>query len=238
MGLRIDTSKMRRELDNKKAKIRADVFKPELKTYARKVLQSAMKATPTRNLAKITRAQTNQYAHRINYIPSFHELCDPSLIVKEDGSAWLYLNGVWYAASYRKLPDEAQAAYNELMSERERRMETPMEAFITGRAQARFLYRRSWYEVGMSIGIQMTATSNVKDSQSRRKPEEQPPQGYGQWRGGKRVLSIVIYNPFLETESKHKPFSGKAILASASSLHFAEFRGEIAAKMKRLLLTA
>lgn len=115
-------------------------------------------------------------------------------------------------------------------------METEEAAFIEHRAQARFLYKRSWYEVGQSVGIDVPCSQQVKDSRTRRKPPQNPPRGYAQRRGGKGVYSIVVYNPFLEEESAYKPFSGKAILAQAMQKHEAQFNEKIAKRQTSIIL--
>lgn len=218
--------------------VKASVFEPDVSAFLKKSLTTAIQLTPARNLSTIKRAQKKQYAHRINYIPSFHELIDPTLIVKQDGDQWLYAGGKWYRPDQWKLPDDVWTVYSELSEERDRRLETEEQAFIANRAQARFLYKKSWWEVGQSVGIDVPCSQQVKVAHTRRKPPIAPPKGYAQRRGGKGIYSIVVYNPFLEEESAYKPFSGKAILAQAMQKHKSDFDDKVAKRQTRLIIDA
>jgi len=235
MALRIDTRQLRKTLEDKRRKVKASAFRGELETFAAKVLTTAMKITPVRSVSAIRTAQSKQYDHRINYIPSYHTLENPTLIVNEEGEHWLYLDDKWYAVSYRDLPPEAEAVLGDLENERSRRMGKPRAQFIEERAQARFLYRRVWFEVAKSIGVTVPVSANVQAAHSRHDPKKAPPKGYGQWRGGKTVLSISVYVPSLETPSRYKNFTGREILAKAISIHKAEFTRDVSKKLASLI---
>lgn len=105
-------------------------------------------------------------------------------------------------------------------------------AFLGSRAPARFLYRASWGQCARSLGLYINESSDVLSSHTRRNPEEQPPQGYGQVRGGKNVISVVIYNPFLEIPSRYKPFSGRQIMADALAKHRPNFVRKVQSRMR------
>lgn len=220
-GFRIDSTNLRRRLARGSAKLRADSMRAQLMEFARKVLTTAAQITPVRDAQLIRKNQETQYDHRINYIPSYHTLENPSLIVNQAGEHWIYAEGKWYRGDWH-LPDEVYGAYQDLLSERERRMKTNRQAFANSRSRARYLYKRSWAQVGESLGLQIPV-GDASKAESRRQPPKQPPRGYGQVRGGKDVLSLDIRNPFLETESRYKSFTGRAILATAMNRHRAEF---------------
>lgn len=235
-GLRINLRDFRQQFERRLMRVTADAFRPEVARFAKRTLQTAIELTPVRPLATIQKAQRKQYANRIGHIPSVHTLEDPTLVVKPDGVHWLYANGQWWAASYRHLPDEIAGIYQELLSEHERRANTSESEFVAERAQARFLYQRTWYQVGSSLGINITgAGADVRNARSRHNPPKDPPRAYGQWRGGKYALSISIQNPLLEQESRYKPFSGKAILAKAVAINKPSFDSEYAAKLERMM---
>lgn len=234
-GLRFDLRAMQKAYERKFSKVQAGAFRTEVARFTKRVLQTSIRLTPVRSLATITAAQRRQYANRINYITSVHELIDPTLIVK-DGIEWLYANGRWWAATYRHLPDEIETIHQELLAERDRRLQTSEGDFIAARAQARFLYQRSWWQAGQSLGINVTGVApEVIASHSRHNPPQDPPKAYGQWRGGKYVISVVIQNPFLEQDSEYKPFSGKAILAQATQIEQPAFMAEVESKLARLI---
>ena len=237
MGLRLDVRKLAQEFERKRSRITASAFRPELKKFAANALTSAMNETPSRSLGKIQAAQTKQYHNRVSYIPSVHSLEDPTLIVNDAGEHWLFAGGKWYPASYRTLPAEIDAILSELETERDRRLSTPMGSFIAERAQARFLYKRAWFEAGQSLGIQLPAGSDITQSHSRHNPPRQPPKGYGQWRGGKNVISVVVFLPLLERPSRYIEFSAKDILAKATAAHYPDFAAEVAVKLNRLLVS-
>lgn len=232
-GFRIDTRKLAVKLRAAKDKIRADLFRPEVMQFVRVTLNDCVRTTPARNAQLIQSAQHRQYTHRVNYIPSFHTVEDPALIVS-DGKEWLHVGGKWYNASHR-LPAPVFAAYAMLRAERERRLETSRQNFIKDRMQARFLYRKSWWQVGNSLGLHVTAPGNVTQSLTRRKPAEQPPRGYAQERGGKRVYSVVIYNPFLDTGSEYKDFDAESVLLPAIERHRPVFNRAVEKHLQRAL---
>lgn len=232
-GLRIDTKRLNRLIEEKK-RVRADEFRAELQRFAKRTLESAMKATPVRAASVIRDNQKRQYHNRVSYIPSVHTIEDPTLIVKPDAH-WLYAGGKWYAATYRHIPDDIQAIYDQLLTEHFRRLATPEGAFITERMQARYLYRKSWWQVAQSLGIEVKGGPQITTAHSRHNPRKEPPRAFGQWHGGKDVLSISVQNKFLEIESRYKPFSGKAILAGAINLHQARFLSDVEKKLNKLV---
>lgn len=237
MALKIDIRRLAKKIQNNLKGVTADTFRPELQRYAKRTLETAVKLTPQRNLSLIKRAQQKQYESRINYIPSIHDLVDPTLIVRDD-VYWLYADGKWWPASYRNLPAEIDAVLQDLVQERERRMETSVSEFVNERAQARFLYRKSWWQVSTSIGTPISVASEMKDSHSRpyHIPSGEPPRAYGQWRGGKHVLSVVVYNPLLMRPTKYfRTINGKQILAEASAANYPRFMGEVTAKLGKIL---
>lgn len=229
--------------------VRAKQFEPDVKTFLKRSLTTAITLTPARNLNTITAAQRKQYAHRINYIPSYHTLEDPTLIVKDDDSQWLYRGGKWYRPDIWQLPDDAWIDYEALNSERERRMQTSQSEFIEVRGRARFLFRKSWWEIGASAGVSVACPAEVRNAQTRRrKPPLNPPKGYAQSRGGKDVYSIVVRNPFLAQVSggghtplateQYKPFDGQQIIGRAMDQHRAAFEKDVAKRSKSLILGA
>ncbi len=238
-GLRLDTAigKLQKRLSKLKETVRADAFRPELKLFAERTLTDCIRATPVRDESKIQRAQEIQYRHRINYIPSVHELADPSLIVNDQGNAWVFYAGKWYNAEWR-LPAEVFAAFEELNQERERRLETAQGEFIEERKQARFLYQKSWFQVAQSLGISIPAGSHILISHSRHEPKKESPKGYGQWRGGGVALSIVVYNSLLNEETRYWIGNGKQILAQAMAKNRARFYKDVEDKTKRMISVA
>ncbi len=239
-GLRLDIRKFTKGIQSRLGKIKANDFRPELSRHVSRTLKSAISLTPQRNLSVIRRNQAFQYDARVNYIPSVHELIDPTLIVKDE-VYWLYANGKWWAASYRELPDEIETILSNLMTERERREQTSVSEFVSERAQARFLYRKSWWQVAQSVGVPITVASEIQNAHSRpyHDPGTDPKRGYGQWRGGKHVLSVAIWNPLLSSPTKYfHEKSGKEILAQAAKLNYPAFMGEVSAKLNRILLHA
>jgi hypothetical protein len=230
-GFRLDTTKLRRKLVSL-GRIRADDFKPELSDFTRKSLATASRMTPVRDYALIKRNQNRQYNHRINYIPSYHEVVNPSLRV-HNGKHWLFCDGKWLLANEWKLSDRQWGAYQSLLAERQRRMQTARAPFIAERAQARFLYRKSWSQVAESLGLRIATAGNVESAHSRHEPPKAPARGYGQWRGGDKVLSVDIRNPFLEQESAYKPFSGREIIGAAMREHESGFKRKFQASLRR-----
>lgn len=233
-GLRIDTTQARRKFAALK-QITADRFRPELEDFTRKSIKTAIRETPVRNYALIKGNQLKQYRMRINYIPSAHELINPSLRVR-DGKHWLFCDGKWLVANEgRRLSNRQWSAYQALLAERSRRMVKPRSEFVAERAQARFLYRKSWLQVGQSLGLDIPAADGVRNAETRHEPPVAPPRGFGQWRGGKRVLSVAIYNPLLEAPSRYKPFSGKEIIGAAMEHHEPNFKRRFHNRLKRIV---
>lgn len=230
-------SQIKRRLDKLKGAMTAQNFKPELERFAARTLATCIESTPVRELALIERNQRKQYERRINYIPSYHTLEDPSLIVNERDEEWIYAYGKWYNAEW-KLRDEIWAAYMQLSQERERRMRTAQSDFVTNRAQARWLYRKSWWQVVQSLGLALSVAAAIIDSRSRKKPAKEPHKAYGQWRGGKTALSVVIINPFLDIATKYWKGNGKNILAQSVAKHRARFQKECNDKIKRAISNA
>lgn len=227
--------------------IRAKQFEPEVKTFLKRSLTTAIQLTPARNLNTITASQKKQYEHRVNYIPSYHTLEDPTLIVKEDDTRWLYRQGKWYRPDIWNLPSDVWSDYTMLNNERERRLETSQSDFIAARGQARFLFRKSWWEIGQSAGVSVACPSEVRNALTRRrKPPLNPPRGYAQERGGKDVYSIVVRNPFLDQTSSgghtplatelYKPFDGQQIIETAMAKHRPAFEKDVAKRTKSYIL--
>lgn len=221
----------------------AHAFSPEVRTFLKRTLTTAIQLTPARPLGLIKKAQRKQYSNRVSYIPSIHELNDPTLIVKENGDQWLYHRSKWYRPDLWSIPDEAYSVYLELVRERDRRLETKREDFIAFRAQARFLYKKSWYDIGQSVGLDIPCAAPVKSATSRRTKsqlqnghKQNPPKGYAQERGGKGIYSIVVYNPFLQEQTTYWQLSGKAILAQAMQKHQDMFNNEVAEKQTKAIL--
>ncbi len=240
-GFRVKTP-LTRLLKSLGAGVRAEAFSPEVKQFLKQSLTTAIQSTPARSLSVIKKAQKKQYLNRVNYIPSFHELQDPTLISKPDGD-WLFCGGKWYRPNLWHLPDHAWSAYEDLLHEKLRRLSTDSAEFIAFRAQARWLYKKSWWEIGQSVGIDVPCSQQVKDSHSRRTPSQlrnghrqNPPKGYAQVRGGKDIYSIVVYNPFLDEQTAYWFGSGKDIIAQAMAKHRVQYEKKVADKTNRLLL--
>jgi len=238
-GLRLDTAvgKISKRLEKLKQKTTASEFRPELERHTARVLATCIETTPVRDLALIEANQREEYENRINYIPSIHTTEDPMLIVKDEGE-FLYCFGKWYRPDVHKLRDDIWAMYEMLMQERNRRMATSQSDFVNGRSQARFLYQRSWWQVAQSLGLAMAVSAAIISSKTRKKPAKEPHKAYGQWRGGKTVLSVVILNPFLDIAGKYWKGNGKAILAQATAKHRASFHKEVEDKIKREISAA
>ena len=233
-GFRVDSSQLKRKLQLVRDNLRVDLFKPALIDYFRKTLNECVKLTPAREYQLIQRAQSEQYANRINYIPSIHwGDADPRLVVKS-GVQWIFVSGKWYNAAW-KLPPPVWATYQDLLAERTRRMQTSKTDFVKQRAQARFLYKKSWTQVGDSIGVDIRASGSIRDSVSRRKPPKAPPKGYAQIRGGKTTLNIVVYNPFLQEETAYWKDSGSAIMQQALPVHRPQFKRTVDRILKRAI---
>lgn len=226
----VNDSRWRARLRKLAGKVKAKAFEPELRAFAKSTLQTATVLTPARNLSVIRANQAKQYEHRINYIPSYHSEAEPTLIVRND-IHWLHAFGQWYQANIWHLPDHVWSIYQQLLMERDRRMTTRQSSFINARAQARFLYKLSWYIVAQSIGIGLNISGDIRQARSRRKPPKTPPRGSAQLRGGQTTLSIMISNPFLEMPSEYKLFTGRAILRDSASRHAPSFFAALDAKL-------
>lgn len=234
-GLRLDKALgvLGKRLGKLKASTSALEFRTEVAEFTRKTLVDCIQATPVRNEGLIQSAQIKQYRNRINYIPSVHTLENPTLIVNEMGQEWVYSNGKWYNASEWKLPNDVLAAYEELSQERSRRIDTAQGEFIAERKQSRFLYQRSWWQVAQSLGLSVIASAAIIASRTRRNPPKEPPKAYGQWRGGKNTLTVIIYNMFLSVAGKYWNGNGKAILAQATAKNRPSFLKAVNDKVKR-----
>ncbi len=113
------------------------------------------------------------------------------------------------------------------------------ERFVKERAQARFLYRKSWKQCADSAKLRISVSAQVANSVTRRRnPVVQPPRGYAQWRGGGEALSLVIYNPFLEQKSDYKKFTGVDILKRATAMNQAKFKRDIDNRIRRAIYAA
>lgn len=236
MGLRIDTKVLNRRL-GKVASVRASHFKPLVLQSTKRVLDSCVKDTPERSAAIITKSQRRQYRHRVDYIPSYHETTDPMLIVNKKGEHWFLIGGKWHNGAWQ-LPDKVFSVMNGLESERDRRLRTSLSAFISKRVPARGLYKLSWVQCGRSIGLVITAPNFVRQSRTRRTPPKEPNLGYAQVRGGSRVISVVIYNPFLDTPTKYWPGNGKAILAKSLAAENVRLIRETRKEVERMIKDA
>jgi hypothetical protein len=111
--------------------------------------------------------------------------------------------------------------------------------FVEERAQARFLYKKSWLQCAQSARLNVRVSREVARSVTRRRnPVQQPPRGYAQWRGGSGALSLVIYNPFLEQPSNYKKFTGKEILVRSASRFKAQFTRDVNNRLRRAAYAA
>lgn len=227
----ISSVNARRKLACVARTVRAYEFRAILLDFLRKTLTTVARLTPARDLSIIRAAQDRQYDHRIDYIPSYHELTDPMLIVDESGRHWIHCAGKWYIGDWR-LPNNVEAAYLDLLSERERRMQTPREAFIANRAQARFLYRKSWWQVGNSIGLNIPV-GQASNSFSRHNPPELPPNGYAVLSHSLTSMKVDVYNPFLDQPSRYKSFSRRAIFQEAVNRHRSAFQKALDSAYRR-----
>lgn len=233
-GLRLDTvtGVLGKRIAALKQSTQASNFRPELERHVGRVLTDCIASTPARPEAKITAAQHNQYRARINAIPSVHTLTDPALRVNDVGEEWIYNAGKWYRSDWH-LPDEVFSAYQALAEERARRMATVESEFIANRLQARWLYQRSWWQVAKSLGIALGVAAQIIASHTRMKPAKEPPKGYGQWRGGGRVLSVVIRFTFLDTKTAYWIGNGEQILKQADAKNRPRLLKEVNDKIKR-----
>lgn len=238
MALRLPVKRIQTRLARLGASVTASEFKPELLEFTGKVLATCIAKTPVRNEALIVANQRREYEHRVNYIPSIHWRTEPRMIVNENGVKLVAMNGRWYAPEFHHSPEEVQAAFLELDAERERRLATAESDFVDARKQARFLYRKSWWQVAQSLGLAVSIASQIIASVTRRWPMISPLKAYAQIRGGKSTISVVVFNPFLEQEGRYKPFSGRTILSSAAAKHRPEFMRKVENKVRRLMYAA
>lgn len=238
-GLRLPIDRIRKRIAKVREDAQASEFTPELDAYAGRVLKQCEQDTPARSEAVIREAQEKQWKNRIGYIPSVHTLENPTLITKDDGAEFLFFNGKWYRPDIHRVPVEVFGVYQPLLAERNRRMASiTQEAFIAERVQARWLYKRSWWQVAESLNIRIPMAPYKQRSHTRRKPPVIPPRGYGQRRGGGRVISIVVYNPFLEIPSRYIEFDPRAILARAQARYRAKFVRDVENKTRRIIRNA
>ncbi len=216
-GLTFDAEKFRKLMEAKKRRISASSFRPQFEEFVGRSLTIAANECPVRDVALINAAQAKQYDDRVNYIPSIHwPDADPRMIVNQTGEKWVFVSGKWYNSAWNLRP-EVYAAFTELDAERERRLETPKEAFIANRAQARFLYVQQFLLIGRALGVRVvSAVSGAPASHSRRQPPKAPPRPNARFQGGKEVLSVVIVAPFLSTQTKYFEGRGLELLKSAS----------------------
>jgi hypothetical protein len=219
-------------------KVTANDFSPELNRFLKNSLQDAMRNTPVRDVALINKNQKREYKRRLNYIPSFFEHEAAVLIFNEAGEQWMRYNGTWYRPDIWDIPDNVYEVYQGFLQERLRRDENPHDVyeFTKERSQARYLYKRSWWEIGQSAGVNVRASQSVIASHSRHNPPKTPPKGYVRRVGGKNTLSIIVYNPFLEQQSRYKLFTGKQLINSSMSVHRSKFNSDLSTKQLRLIL--
>lgn len=245
LSFRVDLKKIVAQMNAGRDKIKASSFKPELDWFMGKALAEAVRITPRRSAAVIATSQRRQYKMRINYIPSVHELIDPSLIINEEGEQWLWSGGKWYLVDGRYLPDDVFGNYAMLLDERERRLRTTQGDFVRERKQANQLYARSWLEVAESLNIPITVAAGVKSSHSRRTRsqlrrgyKQHPQRAFGQKHGGKEVLSYSIQNRFLDAPSRYKKFTAYDIISKAEAKFHAQFMKRVAVKAGKLIREA
>jgi hypothetical protein len=234
-GFKFDKEAARKRFNKTLAAIDAKNFEPELREFLGRALKTASKLTPTRDLQLIKHNQEKQYYDRTHYIQSVHWRDDPRLIVRVDGQQFLFVNGKWYLPLVHHLPDNVWNEYAPLEAELRRRLDAREAPFIKERAQARYLYRRSWWEVGQSVGIDIGASQGVIKAHSRHNPPKTPPKGYAQLRGGGNVLSFVIYNPLLNIPSRYIQFDAASILEEATQKHRSNFQNALGRKVRQLI---
>ena len=110
--------------------------------------------------------------------------------------------------------------------------------FVKERSQARFLYRKSWKQCADSVRLRVSASAAVSSSVTRRRPAVNPPRGFAQWRGGGRVLSLTIFNPFLNQPSRFKDFNATQIINKALAKHRPKFKRDIENRIRREIYAA
>jgi hypothetical protein len=231
-----NTSGLRKKLAGL-AKIKAGDFRAELMEFVRKSLTTASRNTPARDYSLIRRNQLRQYEARVNCIPSSHELTDPSLRIRGN-QHWLFFRGKWLNAKEWRISDEAFAAYASLLAEHERRKQTAQATFIKDRAQARFLYRRSWTQAADDLGVTLNVAQSTRASRSRHNPPKAPTKATGRIVGNASALSVRITNEFLEEPSRYKDFTGKPILAAAMNSHRDAYNRSVKRRMTQITKAA
>lgn len=234
-GLRIDIKTLTNRLAKIKRAVEAKEFKPEVEDFTKNTMVTCIEITPVRDEELIKENQRTQYEHRINYIPSVHDLQRATLIVKPDGEH-LFIDGKWYRPDKWKLKPEIWSEYQRLKNERERRINRRgEEAFISDRTQARFLYSKTWLQVAQSLGLSIPVDSRIAQATSRRNPKKNPPKAYGRMRGGKYKLSVAVLNPFLKQPSRYKDFDGTEILAKATEKNKPAFMRAVEKKLREII---
>ena len=212
----------------------ASEFRDDVRAFTRNALSTASVLTPTRDYSQIRQAQLKQYDKRVNCIPDSHTLHDPSLRV--DGRKhMLWSEGKWWNATDWKLPQQQWTQYQSLVAEHYRRKQYVQSAFIRDRAQARYLYKRSWWEAGETIGLNVRTTAEARESRTRRKPAKSPHKASTQERGGGTVFSIVVSNPFAHSKSRYKEFDADAVMAQAQARHRQEYLAAVKRRQKALI---
>ena len=235
-GLRFNAAELKRRFAAKKKAVNAAAFMPELRKFTTKVLAECVRTTPKRSANLIKPAQRREYHKRVNYVPSVHSMGDPSLIVSE-GKHWLLCGGKWYLANEWHLEPHIFAAYSMLLNEHFRRASTPRDAFVNEREQASNLYRRSWWQAAQSLGLTVAVGAAIIASHTRRKPAKAPPKGYGIWRGGLHVISVIVRNPMCDANSRWKTFTAASIYNPAVAKYRPAYERECAKKAAMLLST-
>lgn len=233
-GFRMDVKKLRSKLGGL-ANLRADEFRYDVMEYTRKTLNTAQKFTPVRDYSTIRDNQSRQYDFYVNCIPDSHRIVDPSLRIK-GRQHWLFFRGKWLNASDWRLSADAFNAYQGLLAQHQRRKQTTRANFIKGRAQSRYLYRKTWSESAASLGLELSTTSATRNAMTRKNPPKAPPKSYGQTHGGGTAFSVTVSTPFLTQtpRSKYQNFEAADVIRAAQSEHIDEFKRRINRRLKRL----
>ena len=235
-GFRLDMKGFKKKTDAI-GKITAGDFRAELMEFVRKTLTTAARNTPARDYSIIRTNQLRQYDARVNFIPSSHELVDPSLRIN-GRTHWLYYRGKWLNAKDWRISDDAFAAYSRLLIEHERRKQTAQATFIRERAQARFLYRRSWTEAADDLGVALNVAQSTRAARTRKRPAVNPPKASATLRGNSAHLRVQITNPFLqETGKKYRQFFGSDIIAAAMTQHRGAYESALKRRMTKIRKT-
>ena len=232
-GFRLNINDLKKRIA-KISETQASAFRDDVRGFATNSLSTATVMTPSRDYSQIRQAQLKQYDKRVNCIPDSHTLHDPSLRVK-GREHWLWSEGKWWNATDWKLPAQQWSQYQTLVAEHYRRKQYAQATFIKDRAQARYLYKRSWWQAGETIGLGVRTTDVVRQSRNRRKPSKEPHKASSQERGGGKVISIVISNPFIKQPSRYKEFDGQAIINQSMARHRNEFNGSVNRRLKRIV---